>query len=206
MNKLRPIRFRYFLTQLIIEGKKDMTRRLDSDPRQFDVGEILAISEAYGFIYRGLPDDKKPAFLDRLKRELDCEDPTRHPGWENKLFVRPELMPHRIEITEKRNELLQDISDADIMREGIIHGDVPCRNIETGEEGDYTWIDIKRKRLPNGKYHVHVIHKVNSNARGAFADMINHICGKNTWENNPSVVAYTFKLVNENKLVSYFKE
>lgn len=59
MNKLRPIRFRYFLTQLIIEGKKDMTRRLDSDPRQFDVGEILAISEAYGFIYRGLPDVEK---------------------------------------------------------------------------------------------------------------------------------------------------
>ena len=53
MNKLRSIRFRQALTQLIIEGLKDNTRRLTTD-RQYDVGEVLAISEAYGFIYRGL--------------------------------------------------------------------------------------------------------------------------------------------------------
>lgn len=197
MNKLRSIRFRQALTQLIIEGLKDNTRRLTTD-RQYDVGEVLAISEAYGFIYRGLPDVEKQAYLNRLKRELDCEDPTRHPGWENKLYVRPELMQHRIEIIEKRNQLLQDISDADIMREGIVHGDVPCRNLETGEEGDYTWIEIKRKRLANGKYHVHIFHHVHCNPREAFADMFNSICGKGTWESNPPVVAYTFKLLSKN--------
>jgi hypothetical protein len=35
--------------------------------------------------------------------------------------------------------------------------------------------------------------------------MFNSICGKGTWESNPPVVAYTFKLVHENKFDSYFK-
>ena len=65
MNKLRSIRFRQALSQLIIEGLKDNTRRLTTD-RQYDVGEVLAISEAYGFIYRGLPDVEKQAYLNRL--------------------------------------------------------------------------------------------------------------------------------------------
>ena len=43
------IRFTLALTQLVIEGKKDMTRRLTTDRRQYEVGEKVALAEAYGF-------------------------------------------------------------------------------------------------------------------------------------------------------------
>lgn len=192
------IRFTLALTQLVIEGKKDMTRRLTTDRRQYEVGEKVALAEAYGFIWRDLNaiPDKQIAYMRRLRSVLNVEHPSIIPAWENKLFVRPELMRYQIEITGKRIEHLQDISDEDILREGVFHGMCSSRNIETGETGDYTWLDIKRKKLPNGHYHVNIKHNVHSNIRECFIEMINHICGKGTWEQNPEVYVYTFKLID----------
>lgn len=192
------IRFTFALTQLVIEGKKDMTRRLTTDRRQYEVGEKVALAEAYGFIWRELNaiPDKQIAYMRRLRSVLNVEHPSIIPAWENKLFVRPELMRYQIEITGKRTEHLQDISDEDILREGVFHGMCSSRNIETGETGDYTWLDIKRKKLPNGHYHVNIKHNVHSNIRECFIEMINHICGKGTWEQNPEVYVYTFKLID----------
>jgi len=192
------IRFTLALTQLVIEGKKDMTRRLTTDRRQYEVGEKVALAEAYGFIWRDLNaiSDKQIAYMRRLRSVLNVEHPSIIPAWENKLFVRPELMRYQIEITGKRTEHLQDISDEDILREGVFHGMCSSRNIETGETGDYTWLDIKRKKLPNGHYHVNIKHNVHSNIRECFIEMINHICGKGTWEQNPEVYVYTFKLID----------
>lgn len=192
------IRFTLALTQLVIEGKKDMTRRLTTDRRQYEVGEKVALAEAYGFIWRELNaiPDKQIAYMRRLRSVLNVEHPSIIPAWENKLFVRPELMRYQIEITGKRTEHLQDISDEDILREGVFHGMCSSRNIETGETGDYTWLDIKRKKLSNGHYHVNIKHNVHSNIRECFIEMINHICGKGTWEQNPEVYVYTFKLID----------
>ena len=192
------IRFTLALTQLVIEGKKDMTRRLTTDRRQYEVGEKVALAEAYGFIWRELNaiPDKQIAYMRRLRSVLNVEHPSIIPAWESKLFVRPELMRYQIEITGKRTEHLQDISDEDILREGVFHGMCSSRNIETGETGDYTWLDIKRKKLPNGHYHVNIKHNVHSNIRECFIEMINHICGKGTWEQNPEVYVYTFKLID----------
>lgn len=192
------IRFTLALTQLVIEGEKDMTRRLTTDRRQYEVGEKVALAEAYGFIWRELNaiPDKQIAYMRRLRSVLGVEHPSIIPAWENKLFVRPELMRYQIEITGKRTEQLQDISDEDILREGVFHGMCSSRNIETGETGDYTWLDIKRKKLPNGHYHVNIKHNVHSNIRECFIEMINHICGKGTWEQNPEVYVYTFKLID----------
>lgn len=192
------IRFTLALTQLVIEGKKDMTRRLTTDRRQYEVGEKVALAEAYGFIWRELNaiPDKQIAYMRRLRSVLNVEHPSIIPAWENKLFVRPELMRYQIEIIGKRTEHLQDISDEDILREGVFHGMCSSRNIETGETGDYTWLDIKRKKLPNGHYHVNIKHNVHSNIRECFIEMINHICGKGTWEQNLEVYVYTFKLID----------
>ena len=192
------IRFTLALTQLVKKKKKDMTRRLTTDRRQYEVGEKVALAEAYGFIWRELNaiPDKQIAYMRRLRSVLNVEHPSIIPAWENKLFVRPELMRYQIEITGKRTEHLQDISDEDILREGVFHGMCSSRNIETGETGDYTWLDIKRKKLPNGHYHVNIKHNIHSNIRECFIEMINHICGKGTWEQNPEVYVYTFKLID----------
>lgn len=42
----------------------------------------------------------------------------------NKLFVKPELMPHKIRIVNWKVERLQDISNEDCMKEGILTDDI----------------------------------------------------------------------------------
>ena len=69
-------------------------------------------------------------------------------------------------------------------------------DIKTKETGDFTWLDIKRKKLPNGQYHVSIRHNIHSNLRECFIDMIDHVCGKGTWDSNPEVYAYAFKLID----------
>lgn len=96
-------------------------------------------------------------------------------GWNNKMFVKAELMPHQIQITGIKIEHLQDISDEDCIKEGIIDMNS----------------DIYRyaiKKYPNEYIRF-------GTPREAYAALIDKICGKGTWESNPFVVAYEFKLI-----------
>ncbi len=43
-----------------------------------------------------------------------------HQGWSNKMFVMADLMPHRIKITDIKFERLNDITEEDCRKEGII--------------------------------------------------------------------------------------
>ena len=92
------------------------------------------------------------------------------------MFVKPKLMPHRIRITNIRVERLQDISDEDCMREGILED---CPNVqysfptEIGYCGQYPF----------------------NTPREAFAALIDKISGKGTWEMNPFVFVYEFERI-----------
>lgn len=101
-------------------------------------------------------------------------------GWANKMFVRADLMPHRIRITDIRVERLQDISDEDCMREGV-------------------WLDEELTRLSKkngyGEMWRYSEKCCYASARGAFAALIDKVSGKGTWERNPWVFAYEFELV-----------
>ena len=101
-------------------------------------------------------------------------------GWANKMFVKAEYMPHHILITDLKFERLQDISDEDIMREGIMEGEF----MNTWDRYYYdSWGDV-----PN--------HITFPTARAAFASLIDRISGRGTWERNPWVFAYEFKLID----------
>jgi hypothetical protein len=101
------------------------------------------------------------------------------PGWKNKMFVRADLMPHRIRITDIRVERLKDISDEDIMREGIMEGEF----VNTWDRYYYdTWGDV-----PN--------HVTFPTPRKAFASIIDRISGRGTWQRNPWVFVYEFELI-----------
>ena len=98
-------------------------------------------------------------------------------GWDNKMFVRADLMPHQIRITDVRVERLQDISDEDCIKEGV-----------------------RKVVNENGIYIQYYVGKGDNacsfeNPREAFAYLINKTCGEKTWENNPYVFVYEFKLV-----------
>ena len=106
-----------------------------------------------------------------------------HKGWTNKMFVLAGLMPHSIIITDVNVERLQDISDEDCIKEGI-------RESRIEYEGktivQWTYFQEKRTIWYNSP-------------REAFAALIDRICGRGTWERNPWVFAYSFKVKHENE-------
>ena len=100
-------------------------------------------------------------------------------GYYNKMFVDPDLMPHQIKMTNVRIERLQDITDKDCLKEGVLRREIrPFRTIEI------------KYQVPNT-----VILK--DTPREAFAALIDRpgVGRKGLWESNPWVVVYTFKLI-----------
>lgn len=197
---------KYGLTQAVLKGRKTQTRRivekefftLQWDVRDntlvvenefgefvdirntkfcmFKVGEIVAIAQSYkeiGFepnqkLYRSVP------YIDGYKQETALSQK----GWNNKMFVASNLMPHHIRITNVRIERLQDISDEDCLKEGV-------QKMLTGcEYYQYSFYDNDKGLWNNYK-----------TPREAFAHLINKVSRKDVWKENPYVFVYDFELV-----------
>jgi len=88
--------------------------------------------------------------------------------WKNKLFMPESAARLFIEITGVRAERLQDISEEDCMKEGIVN---------------------EKNYFSNGNGEEY------NNPVDAYSDLINSIGDKGTWERNPFVWVYDFKLV-----------
>ena len=81
---------------------------------KYKVDEVIAIAQPYKDILNYLPDG--------FRRKSDGYISTiisSSVGLNNKMFVRADLMPHHIRITDVKVERLQDISDGDCLKEGI---------------------------------------------------------------------------------------
>lgn len=142
----------------------------------YDWDEEVAIAQSYRDIFdeacaKDYWDDIYAAFRNALVSDK--------PGWRNKMFVRADLMPHSIRITNIKAERLQDISEEDAMREGIRQCVV--------EYGD--------KKIVQWTYFGEKITTWFDSPREAFAALIDRISGKGTWQRNPWVFAYTFELI-----------
>ena len=96
------------------------------------------------------------------------------------MFARADLMPHQIRITKVRIQRLQDISDEDCLKEGIIKY-TKDRTVFKYDLSDgfemFSWKDMKRS------------------PKEAYAALIDKVSGKGTWESNPYVWVYEFELV-----------
>lgn len=130
---------------------------------RYKVGEVVAVAQKYKDIALDMPVE--------LAAEL-----IKQPGWNNKMFVKADLMPHCIRITNIRVERLQDISEDDCLKEGI------WREDNVGLEGTTYWYH----GLANSSFRT---------AKEAYASLIDRISGKGTWESNPWVFVYDFELV-----------
>ena len=97
----------------------------------------------------------------------------------NKISVRAALMPHQIRITGIRCERLQDISDEECMREGILES-----WYESTDTTTYGYADEKKGTAVEF-----------DTPRKAFASLIDKVSGRGTWASNPWVVVYEFELV-----------
>lgn len=146
----------------------------------YDIGEEVAISQNYQDIAHENYDNGTPN--DEIN-VLIMEDA---PGAFNKMFVRADIMPHRIRITNIRIERLQDISDEDCMSEGIFLSDPlhnsPFREKFYGYSPDSTNDRYKKKQWF-------------SNPKQAYASLIDKVSGKGVWESNPFVWVYDFELI-----------
>ena len=185
----------YCLTQAVIDGSKTMTRRVlrDNVPLgnweeivkhlPYKVGEVVAIAQSYNDIYNELEEQGDDVSNDWWLPSFEGKVLDTLAGYKNKMFVRSDFMKHHIKITDVKVERLHDISDDDIMQEGIY----PQRFFNKVEyvfatKGKMNNTPVRRlKTFPT--------------PREAFAALIDKISGKGTWENNPLVVAYSFELI-----------
>ena len=194
---------KYGLTQAVLEGRKTQTRRIaDTAGRLRDItvrhdlggvnkgraclfddgiiltqsayklSETIAIAQKYEdlkkndeFLYlcgkNGMP-------LGRIIYEKGCF---------NKMFARAGLMPHHIYITRIRVERLQDISEEDCLKEGILRG------YDVGSDSTTYWYH----GLANSSFRT---------PQDAYASLIDRISGKGTWKSNPYVFVYDFDLID----------
>lgn len=158
---------------------------------KYNVGETVYLKEPYAetcdeygtpiiaYKFGGKPRLKLP---DSLGCEMDtdwCIDNYPACGeWKNKLFMPQWAARHFIEITAVRAERLQDISEEDCLKEGI--GYAPIQKLSWSEKLTPMWSNgFNRYSTP----------------QKAYAALVDKINGKGTWERNPFVWVYDFKLV-----------
>lgn len=182
---------KYCLTQAVLAGTKTMTRRVlrDNVPLgnweetikhlPYKIGEVVAIAQPYKDIIECLP-----KYSDAILDEVGMPRKEYKAGWTNKMFVKADLLPHHIRITDVKVEYLQDISDDEILREGIY----PQRFFNKEE-----YVLATKGKMNNIPVRWQ---KIFPTARKAFAALIDKVSGKGTWAFNPFVVAYSFELVD----------
>ena len=185
------------LTQAVLEGRKTMTRRIvsipdtwhgidvcaigpDTDKRSlllYDADEFLIEDRNTGLCGQVMPLYKigEVVAVAQSYKDVIYTGGLPHPlvakaGWTNKMFVRADLMPHQIRITNVRVERIQNISDEDCLREGVRVNDSGLRFFTVPKLGFF------------------------ETPRAAFAALIDKISGKGTWNKNPFVFVYEFEL------------
>lgn len=204
---------KYGLTQAVLDGRKTMTRRIITCPKEFK-GEWVA-----GFyVYKRQSDNsiiRYPCMYDADECTFDGGEilpkykvgevvavaqkysdigiepfPFCEAGWANKMFVRADLMPHHIRITDIKVERLQDISDEDCIKEGV----ETMESYAIRANGTKKILNYYRLayRCKSGR----VLTLSGSTPREVYAALIDRISGKGTWKSNPWVFAYEFELEN----------
>lgn len=133
---------------------------------RFKVGDVVPIAQRYKEL-------GYTGFVVEKGKPVPVE---KSKGWSNKMFVKEELMQKHVEITNVRLQRLQDISEEDCRKEGIAYFG------NSSKQGDlYSFVNAK------GAW---------GTPKKAYAVLINKISGKGTWEKNPWVLAYSFKLID----------
>ncbi len=154
------------------EGKSEFTRVkfeyiLKHSP--YKVGDVVAIQQAYKEVYKEL-----------FGATITQTALKRTAGWWNKMFVKAELMPHHIRITDVRVERLQLIPYEDCLREGVVR--------YYGKNGDDGLHIIVGYTFSGGSIY--------DTPRKAFAALIDKVSGRGTFDSNPLVWCYSFELVD----------
>ena len=218
----RMFRDKYGLTSLVLLGQKTQTRdiikvkipdtcldfpdfdswdierkiaKFNSEKQsliarpKYHIGEVVAVAQSYQKAYPNADFEMvdKWTFM------------TESAGWKNKMFVRPDLMPHAIKITNIRVEKLQDISNEDCLAEGVekdLADGLALYWFPVHIEG-ISWEEWKARsyELSRHEYEGKPGEYFWGTPQEAYAALIDKINGKGTWASNPYVFVYDFELV-----------
>lgn len=141
----------------------------------YQIGEVVAVGQTYeraGW----KPDTLLEAhFVKNGVRQVGDLPISLLPGWRNKMFTYPTMMPWQVQMTDLWFGRLQDISDEDCL----------CEGVERWLDGYIVSGLMERSGRNN---------QVFDTPREAFAALIDRINGRGTWQDNPWVVAYTMNL------------
>jgi hypothetical protein len=138
----------------------------------FHVGEEVAIAQSYSSL--GLSPNMVTEIVSSDKKSSRKAALSEQAGWRNKMYVSAEFMPHAIRIIGVRVERLQEISDSDVLAEGIVP------------------IAVKDAGTAYGTFGTGVL---GSTQHEAYATMLNRLSSKNVWKLNPLVYVYDFELL-----------
>lgn len=141
----------------------------------YQIGEVVAVGQTYeraGW----KPDTLLEAhFVKNGVRQVGDLPISQLPGWRNKMFTYPTMMPWQVQMNDLSFERLQDISAEDCLCEGVER-----------------WLDgyiVSGLMECSGRNN-----QVFDTPREAFAALIDRINGRGTWQDNPWVEAYTMDL------------
>ena len=162
---------------------------------QYQVGEVVAVAQKYSELY------KKREIFFQDKKSLELYKSTG--GWNNKMFVRADLMLHRIKITNIKLERLQDISDEDCHKEGIVYvqwkqwlkQDVDDFKPQPYKLWDVWTVPKFRESLNDSWGEQDPDEFMAESPKVAFYVIIRKLMGKKVWNTNPWVWVYEFELV-----------
>lgn len=138
---------------------------------KYRIGEIVAVAQCYHSFYND-----------------EC-DPRMFPsgaGWLNKMFVKPDLMPHQIQITDIRIQKLRDISHEDVIKEGFSLEPINDNNGSYAFHHEYVLTYLDKRGLSKQIR--------DRSAKEAYSLLIDKIYPNLLWE-NPYVFIYEFKLI-----------
>lgn len=190
---------RYGLTETVLSGRKTQTRRIlkgkpllptDDIEEAAVVGDIAQIIANSG---ESLITCKLPYKVGEIVAVAQsyCDAglnpfPFCEAGWHNKMFVRADLMPHQICITNVRIERLQDISNEDCIAEGVV---ISPKKVKGSID---MYFPSQSDKSAADKIGWGIVYHA---PREAYASLIDNVSGKGTWKSNPWVFVYDFELV-----------
>ena len=153
----------------------------------YKVCEVVAVAQSYCSIADELENCNNATCAAHYEKNVQKASEyiswMEHPGFNNKMFVAADMMIHQIRITDVRVEKLQDISDEDCLKEGVVKD--TCKTYFNGYTVKFS-LDQYNNILSSEWFRT---------PREAFAHLINKVSRKNVWVQNPYVFVYDFELV-----------
>jgi len=159
---------------------KDAPKIYDNSGSRYKPGEIVYLKEPYH--YEGDFDDK-PIVVYKFNNDI-----AGGRTWKNKLFMPAKYARYFIRIKGVKVERLQDISHEDCIAEGIKNMVVIDQEFDVPVQGYQNYL---------GNHYFVTGDNELSPAQRSYKSLWIKINGKDSWDKNPWVFAYTFELTEK---------